>query len=135
LKSPQGATIGAVGTMLGYLLVAVVVAAVVFLVASLVFGRGEELPALPADASPTWLPEGPLTGDDVRAVRFSQVLRGYRMSEVDWTLRRAAAELDALRARVAELEAREPMPGQAQEQTQEQAQEQTQEQTRKWARG
>ncbi|MGH3539499.1 MAG: DivIVA domain-containing protein, partial [Pseudonocardiaceae bacterium] len=35
------------------------------------------------------------------------VLRGYRMSEVDWALRRTAAELDALRARVAELEARQ----------------------------
>lgn len=91
--------------MLIYLIVAAVVAAVVFLSASLVFGRGEELAALPPDATPTGLPEGPIAGDDVRAVRFSLVLRGYRMSEVDWTLRRAAAELDALRARVAELEA------------------------------
>jgi DivIVA domain-containing protein len=78
---------------------------VVFLAASLVFGRGEELAALPPDATPTGLPEGPIVGDDVRAVRFSQVLRGYRMSEVDWTLQRAAAELDELHARVAELEA------------------------------
>src|SRR5262249_41238385 len=93
-----------VGTVLSYLVVTVVVATVVFLTASLVFGRGEELAALPPDATPTGLPEGPLAGDDVRAVRFSQVLRGYRMSEVDWTLRRAAAELDALRARIAELE-------------------------------
>jgi DivIVA domain-containing protein len=95
-----------VGTVLIYLIVAVVVAAVVFLIASLVFGRGEELAALPLDATPTWLPEGPIAGDDVRAIRFSQVLRGYRMSEVDWTLQRTADELDALRARVAELEAR-----------------------------
>jgi DivIVA domain-containing protein len=94
-----------VGTVLIYLVVAAVVAAVVFLVASLVFGRGEELPALPPDATPTGLPEGSIVGDDIRAVRFSQVMRGYRMSEVDWTLRRAAAELDALHARVAELEA------------------------------
>jgi DivIVA domain-containing protein len=94
-----------VGTVLIYLIVAAVVAAVVFLAASLVFGRGEELAALPPDATPTWLPAGPIVGDDVRAIRFSQVLRGYRMSEVDWTLQRAAAELDALRARVAELEA------------------------------
>jgi DivIVA domain-containing protein len=94
-----------VGTVLSYLMVAAVVAAVVFLVASLVFGRGEELAALPMDATPTGLPEGPLVGDDVRALRFSQVLRGYRMSEVDWALQRAAAELDALHARVAELEA------------------------------
>jgi DivIVA domain-containing protein len=94
-----------VGTLLIYLIVAVVVAAVVFLIASLVFGRGEELAALPPDATPTGLPEGPIAGEDVRAVRFSLVLRGYRMSEVDWTLQRAADELDALRARVAELEA------------------------------
>ncbi|HEY6423006.1 MAG TPA: DivIVA domain-containing protein [Pseudonocardiaceae bacterium] len=94
------------GTVLIYLVVAVVVAAAMFLLASLVFGRGEELPALPPDATPTWLPDGPLVGDDVRAVRFAQVVRGYRMSEVDWTLQRAAAELDALRARVAELEGR-----------------------------
>ncbi|MDQ3827175.1 MAG: DivIVA domain-containing protein [Actinomycetota bacterium] len=94
------------GTVLIYLIIAVVVAAVVFLIASLAFGRGEELAALPPDATPTWLPEGPIAGDDVRAIRFSQVLRGYRMSEVDWTLQRAADELDLLRARVAELEAR-----------------------------
>ena len=91
--------------MLIYLIVAVVVAVVVFLIASLVFGRGEELAALPPDATPTGLPEGPIVGDDVRAVRFSLVLRGYRMSEVDWTLQRAADELDTLHARVAELEA------------------------------
>lgn len=93
------------GTVLIYLVVAVVVAAVVFLIASLVFGRGEELAALAPDATPTWLPEGPIIGDDVRAVRFAQVVRGYRMSDVDWVLNRAAAELDSLRSRVAELEA------------------------------
>ena len=92
--------------MLVYLIVAVVVAAVVFLIAALVFGRGEELAALPPDATPTWLPDGPIAGDDLRAIRFSPVMRGYRMSEVDWALRRTADELDALRARVAELEAR-----------------------------
>ena len=95
------------GTVLIYLIVAAVVGAVVFLVASLVFGRGEELAALPPDGTPTSLPAGPIAGDDVRAIRFSQVLRGYRMSEVDWALQRTAAELDALRARVAELEARQ----------------------------
>ncbi len=103
-EQPPAVTIWDVGTVLVYLVVVVVVAAVVFLAASLVFGRGEELAALPPDATPTGLPEGPVVGDDVRAVRFSQVLRGYRMSEVDWTLQRAAAELDALQARVAELE-------------------------------
>jgi DivIVA domain-containing protein len=96
-----------VGTVLIYLVVAVVVAAVVFLIASLVFGRGEDLAALPPDATPTWLPEGPIIGDDVRAVRFAQVVRGYRMSDVDWVLHRAAAELDTLHSRVAELEAQQ----------------------------
>ena len=100
-------TIGHVGTVLIYLVVAVVVAAVVFLIASLVFGRGEELAALPPDATPTWLPEGPIIGADVRAVRFAQVVRGYRMSDVDWVLYRAAAELDSLHSRVAELEAQQ----------------------------
>ncbi|GGS13436.1 MULTISPECIES: DivIVA domain-containing protein [Actinokineospora] len=94
-----------------YLVVMVLVAAVVFLLASVVFGRGEELPALPPGASPTRLPADGLTGDDLRAVRFQLVLRGYKMAEVDWVLRRTGEELDALRARVAELEAaRAPEP-------------------------
>lgn len=104
MKGGQRAKIGNVGPVLIYLVVAVVVAAVVFLLASLVFGRGEQLAELPRDATPTWLPTGPIAGEQVRAVRFAQVVRGYRMSEVDWTLQRVAAELDALRARVAELE-------------------------------
>ncbi|MFN2495956.1 MAG: DivIVA domain-containing protein [Pseudonocardiaceae bacterium] len=95
------------GTVLSYLVVAAVMGVVVFLLASLIFGRGEELAPLPSDATPTWLPNGPIAGDDVRAVRFAQVLRGYRMTEVDWTLQRVAAELDELRARVAELEERQ----------------------------
>ena len=110
MKSHQRAKIGTVGTVLIYLVVAVVVAAVVFLFVSLVFGRGEELAALPRDATPTWLPSGPIAGDDLRAVRFAQVARGYRMSEVDWTLQRAATELDRLHARVDELEGRRWAP-------------------------
>ena len=91
-------------TALIYLLVMVLVAAVVFLLASILFGRGEELPPLPPGASPTRLPESGITGDDLRIVRFQQVVRGYKMSEVDWVLARVGAELDELRARVAELE-------------------------------
>jgi DivIVA domain-containing protein len=37
----------------------------------------------------------------VRGLRFQQAFRGYRMSEVDWALDRLAAEVDALRARLA----------------------------------
>ncbi|HEX6515798.1 MAG TPA: DivIVA domain-containing protein [Nocardioidaceae bacterium] len=38
--------------------------------------------------------DGPLTGSDLRRVRFSTALRGYRMSEVDSLLDRLADELD-----------------------------------------
>lgn len=90
--------------MLLYLVVMVAVATVVYLLVALVFGRGEELAPLPPGATPTTLPESGVTGDDVRALRFQQVIRGYKMAEVDWALRRLAGELDALRGRVAELE-------------------------------
>ena len=36
----------------------------------------------------------PLTGADLKSVRFSTVLRGYRASEVDALLDRLAAQLD-----------------------------------------
>jgi DivIVA domain-containing protein len=100
-----------VGTALIYLLVVAAVAAAVFGLSALVFGRGEELPPLPPGATPTRLPAGEVYGEDVRELRFQQVVRGYRMDEVDWALGRLADELDraavernALRARVAELE-------------------------------
>ncbi len=103
--------IGGVGTALVYLLVVAAVAAAVFGVAAAVFGRGEELAPLPPGATPTRLPVGEVGGDDVRALRIPQAVRGYRMAEVDWVLERLADELDrvgaerdGLRARVAELE-------------------------------
>jgi DivIVA domain-containing protein len=94
-----------VTTALIYLVVMVLVAAVVFLLASILFGRGEELPALPQGASPTRLPESGVTAEDLRTVRFQQVVRGYKMSEVDWVLERVGDELEELRGRIAELEA------------------------------
>ncbi|MET9228313.1 DivIVA domain-containing protein [Lentzea sp. NPDC003310] len=90
-----------------YLIVMIAVAAVVFLLAALVFGRGEELAPLPPGASPTRLPSDDITEDDVRDLKFQQVFRGYKMSEVDWALQRLATEVETLRARVAELEDRE----------------------------
>jgi DivIVA domain-containing protein len=96
-----------VTTALIYLVVMMLVAAVVFLLASVVFGRGEELPALPPGASPTRLPSSGVTAEDVQGVRFQLVLRGYKMSEVDWVLRRLGGELEDLRAEVAELRERQ----------------------------
>jgi DivIVA domain-containing protein len=97
-----------VATALIYLVVMALVAAVVYLIAAAVFGRGEELAPLPPGASPTRLPAGQVYGEDVRAVKFQQALRGYKMSEVDWVLSRLGTEVDELRARVAELEGGQP---------------------------
>ncbi len=91
------------GTALVYLVVMVGVAAVVYLLVSLVFGRGEDLAPLPPGATLTRLPAHDLAGADIRAVRFQQALRGYKMVEVDWVLDRLAGEVDTLRARVDEL--------------------------------
>ena len=104
-----------VTSALFYILVMALVAAVVFLLAALVFGRGEELAPLPPGASPTRLPSDDVTPRDVRDLKFQQVLRGYKMTEVDWALDRLAGEVERLRDRVAELEAelgvdRQPAP-------------------------
>lgn len=93
-------------TVLIYLVVMVFVAAVVFLLAAVVFGRGEELEPLPPGASPTRLPAHDVTGSDVAQVSFRVVPRGYKMSEVDWVMGRVGGELDQLRERVALLERR-----------------------------
>lgn len=94
-------------TALIYLIVMLLVAAVVFLLAAVVFGRGEELAPLAPGSSPTRLPADDITGSDVSEARFQLVLRGYKMSEVDWVMARLGAEIDSLRARVAELETRD----------------------------
>jgi DivIVA domain-containing protein len=51
------------------------------------------------------LPDGPLSGRDIERMRFSLAARGYRMDEVDETLDRLRAELDARDARIATLTA------------------------------
>ncbi|MDQ2706783.1 MAG: DivIVA domain-containing protein [Actinomycetota bacterium] len=97
-------------TALIYVVVLVVVAALFFAAASVVFGRGEELAPIPRGSSPTWLPESDVAAADVRALRFQQAVRGYRMAEVDWVLDRLAGELErvtgeheALRRRIEDL--------------------------------
>jgi DivIVA domain-containing protein len=64
-------------------------------VAVVASGRGGSLPEEYDDRPDVRVPAtGPLTADDVRGVRFSLGLRGYRMSEVDALLERLAAQLD-----------------------------------------
>ena len=84
-----------------YLVVLVLVAIVLFGAASLLFGRGEQLPPLPRGTTATVLPAFGVTGADVDAVKFTQVMRGYKASEVDWVLDRLARELEALRGQLA----------------------------------
>ncbi|OBJ85782.1 cell division protein DivIVA [Mycobacterium gordonae] len=88
-----------------YLVVLTLVAVVLFGVASLLFGRGEQLPPLPRSTTATVLPAYGVTAADVEAVKFTQVMRGYKTSEVDWVLDRLARELDTLRGQVAALQA------------------------------
>ncbi|AKN16463.1 hypothetical protein MHAE_11328 [Mycobacterium haemophilum DSM 44634] len=84
-----------------YLVVLVFVAIVLFGAASLLFGRGERLPPLPRGTTATVLPAHGVTRADVDAVKFTQVLRGYKPSEVDWVLDRLGRELEALRGQLA----------------------------------
>ncbi len=86
-----------------YLVVLVLVAVVLFGVASVIFGRGEQLPPLPRGTTATVLPASGITGADVDDVKFAQTLRGYKTSEVDWVLERLGAELDSLRGELAIL--------------------------------
>jgi DivIVA domain-containing protein len=84
-----------------------VVAGLLFLAGSALLGRGETQPPAELNRSPVELPDDrPVTGDDVRALRISPALRGYRMSEVDWLLDQFAQSLDQRDEEIARLQAR-----------------------------
>ena len=95
-----------------------VVGGLLFLAGSLLLGRGETQPPAEVDRSPVELPDDrAVTGDDVRGLRMSVALRGYRMTEVDWLLDQFAQtlderdqELDRLRARLREAARPGPQP-------------------------
>jgi DivIVA domain-containing protein len=78
-------------------------------VAVVAAGRGAPLEPAYDDSPDTLVPAGrPITGDDLRRVRFPLAFRGYRMAEVDALLDRLATELDQAR----DLDrAREPAAG------------------------
>lgn len=88
-----------------YLVVLVLVGIVLFALGSVLFGRGEALPPLPQATTATVLPASGVTGADVDAVKFSQTVRGYKTSEVDWVLDRLGRELDMLRGELDTLRA------------------------------
>ena len=57
------------------------------------------------------LPAAGVTGADVEALKFTQTLRGYKASEVDWVLERLGREIDDLRGELAALQASETAGG------------------------
>ena len=90
-----------------FLVGVLVVGALLFLGASLLMGRGETQPPADLDRSPVELPVArPVTGDDVRALRMTVTVRGYRMTEVDWLLDQFARTLDERDAEIAALTAK-----------------------------
>lgn len=97
-----------------YLVVLILVAVLLFGIASLLFGRGEQLPPVQVGTTATVLPAEGVTGADIDAVKFAQVFRGYKTSEVDWVLDRLGVELDSLRAQLAAAQAASHRNGPAQ---------------------
>jgi DivIVA domain-containing protein len=68
-------------------------------VALVAAGRGAPLAEVYDDRPDATVPaEGPVRADDLRRVRFSIALRGYRMSEVDALLDRLATQLEGDRS-------------------------------------
>lgn len=84
-----------------------VVGGLLFLAGSVLLGRGETQPPAELDRSPMELPDDrPVTGDDIRALRISPAVRGYRMTEVDWLLDQFAQTLDERDQEIAALRSR-----------------------------
>jgi DivIVA domain-containing protein len=64
-------------------------------IADVAAGRGTPMAEVYDDRPDARVPAaGPLRGEDLRRVRFSLALRGYRMSEVDTLLDRLASQLE-----------------------------------------
>lgn len=76
-----------------FAVLAVLVLGAIAVVAS---GRGGPMERAYDDRPDAVVPaDGPLSGADLRRVRFSLAFRGYRMSEVDALLDRLAAEKES----------------------------------------
>lgn len=72
-------------------LVILVIGGAAVAAAGRVDGLAEEHPDRPDVVVPS---DRPMRGDDLREVRFTSAVRGYRMDEVDALLERLAAQLD-----------------------------------------
>ena len=101
-------------TLLGYALLAIVLAGVLFLLASYFLPAGEQIAPVIRD-EPLWeLPaERELTATDVATVKLPVALRGYRFAETDLLLDRLADELRTRDEELARLRSTRPTPGPA----------------------
>ena len=86
--------------------IALVVAAIVFGVAALILGMDPGLTAVVPEGESRGFPDDrPLREQDFANVRFDVVLRGYRMSQVDAALSRAAYDIGYKQELIETLEA------------------------------
>jgi DivIVA domain-containing protein len=82
------------GQLLLFIVVAVVVAAIVFGVTVMLGGGDSGLTPVEADGRAVPLPtDRPLGEDDMGQTKFDVVWRGYRMAQVDQALQRAAYDI------------------------------------------
>src|SRR3954471_13919302 len=82
------------GQLLLFIVVALVVAAIVFGVTVMVSGGDSGLTPVEPDGRSVPLPsDRPLGEEDVIRAKFDTALRGYRMSQVDQALQRAAYDI------------------------------------------
>ncbi len=80
-------------------------------VAVVAAGHGATLGPAYADRPDVEVPaDGPLGADDLRAVRFTTAVRGYRTDEVDALLERLAAQLEQQAGEQAGERSVEPTP-------------------------
>ncbi|MCH8613678.1 DivIVA domain-containing protein [Arsenicicoccus dermatophilus] len=96
--------------LLAVLVVGALTGAVVWLTGTRPAAMAEQALADPVSGSPFEpLPAGPLDPAAVRELRFDQVLRGYRMDQVDEVLERLVGELRERDAEIARLRGDAPV--------------------------
>jgi len=82
------------GQLFLFIVVALVVAAIVFGVTVMMSGGDPGLTPVEADGQAVPLPtDRPLAENDIAATRFDTTWRGYRMAQVDQALQRAAYDI------------------------------------------